>query len=137
MPIQFALDADLHGVRAHMTGTVPMPEVIAFVEQLASMVLLHLPVPYDARRAKFPWAIADLRHLKAVLGPLRDEHGAAAVALVTPNDLHFDMGRMYAALAQDHNPHFAVFRTMAEGEAWLQSLQPPQGGPFGEGAHVN
>jgi hypothetical protein len=136
MPVHFTLDADLHAIRTTLTGTVSVDEVIEFVQRLADTLLMPLPELYDARGAEFPWTVADLRRLKAILGPLRDEHGAAPVAVVAADDVTFDLAGMYGALARDHNPHFAVFRSMAEAEAWLRNM-PPGSGFIGGEVHVN
>jgi hypothetical protein len=127
MPIHLTLDTALHCVRAHLSGTITVDEVIAFAERLGDMLLLQLAVLYDARAASFPWTIEDLRRIKAKLIPLREEHGAAPVAFVASDDFSFDLGRMYAGLAHDYNPQFAVFRSMEEGEAWIRSLRPHPG----------
>lgn len=119
MPITIQIVRELDLVISRATGELTTEELLRHHKDLAGHV--H----FDPR----------LRHLgdvrEAVVAPDYDAlrrvahsdpfHGEARRALLVPDDLHFALGRQYAAHIQaEKSEGFRPVRTLAEAAAWLQ-----------------
>jgi len=77
----------------------------------------------DARRAEVNPSTGDLRDSARFVGSL-GRRIRPRLALVVERDLHFGLGRMFAAFAERHGLNLGAFRDLDEARGWLAEAPP-------------
>ena len=106
-------------VRTTMRGTLTVEDLIAHALARAAAGVLPSPQVLDAREARFGITTEDVKRIAAVAKELRRRGPIGPSALVASEDYAYGMARMFATYDTQNHGSFAVFRTMAEAEAWL------------------
>lgn len=102
-----------------MRGVVTSDDLLAHIRARSEAGILGHPQLVDAREVQLELTTGDIRSIASLVGKLRSGSGMSRTAFVAQQDFAYGMARMYAALGVRDDPGFAVFRTMAEAEAWL------------------
>lgn len=119
MPIAFEVDHATQRVMATATGDIRIEDMVALVNQLADLRVLAYSTRIDARGAAITMTAEETRRIVPLIGRLREEHGQARTAFIADSDVSFGMARMYATLSADTDSGFMVYRTIEEGDVWL------------------
>lgn len=119
MPVTYVVDRERRLVRAKASGTMTSEEFRPHLEALDVEGLIGWPQIIDAREAAIRITPEEVRRFVFLIDGLRARHGHSRTAFITDDDSTYGMLRMYAALGEAADPGFAVFRTMAEAEAWV------------------
>src|SRR5208283_1821193 len=131
MPISYQIDGGRRLIRTRVTGCITWREVTDHFRQLEADPQFRVPLDvlldltdctsFRERRQLEGLAL----HLKNV-NELGGRTSFRHCAIVAHQSALFGMARMFAVLAEDQFVATSVFRTAAEGEAWL--LQAPPAG---------
>ena len=105
-------------VRTTLRGRIEVNQLIEHTLSRAAAGLSGAPQVLDARAAELAISAEDVRRIALLGEELRRRGRVRPTAMVTDDDLAYGMARMFAAYDAD-GAGFAVFRTMAEAEAWL------------------
>lgn len=124
MPVTWVVDRERRLVRTTVTGTVATEEFLPYLEALDTDGLIGWPQIVDARGAVIRITPEDVRRFVFLIDGLRARHGVSRTAFITDDDATYGMLRMYSALGESTDPGFAVFRRVAEGEAWVAPGAP-------------
>lgn len=129
MPISYTVDHGLRRVLVIAIGEIRLEDMAAIMSEIGAQQGLAYAIRFDARAAALMLSAEETRRLVPLIARLREEHGRGRTAFVTESDVSFGMARMYATLAAESDPDFMVYRTLADGDAWLgweraESAQP-------------
>lgn len=103
------------------TALIRIDDLATHRRALIHAGVARVPQLIDARGAQHDLPADDIRRLVELVSHLQAAEGFShRTALVVSTPVDFGMARMYGALAQKVDPDFAVFRDLAEAEAWLQ-----------------
>jgi len=128
VPVSYQIDAAQKTVRTRCVSPLLLEEVVQhfYALQQDPACPRELDVLLDLTETT---SAPQQHELKAVAFSIADVRGRVkfgACAIVAPRDAMFGMMRMFEVFAQKSFRATAVFRTLAEAEAWLatQQLQP-------------
>ena len=114
--IRFSVDP-LGVVRTTLSGMITYAHLVLHVQARERAGVLGRPQIIDARDARMELSCADARALAALVREHRQDRRIGPTAVVAETDLAYGIARMYGGF--DDSERFAVFRTMAEAEAWI------------------
>lgn len=106
-------------LRVAMTDDVRVEPLVHHLLELAARQLFARPQLIDVRVGRLRLSREDVQWLVQLVAGLRQIHGVSRVGMVTTDDATFGVARMYAMLSEQADPGFAVFRDLAEAEAWV------------------
>lgn len=119
---------DNRGAVQIATGELLAAEIIAELERLRLDPERHRPHEYVlvdfSGMTSFRLSVSDLRNIIRHQRAIATEVPKIAMAIVTPKDAAFGMARMWEALAHGLPWEARVFRSRAEGIAWLRIRRP-------------
>ena len=122
MAITYTIDEEACSttlLRVAMTDEVRAEPLVHHLLELAAGQLFGRPQLIDLRGGRLRLSRADVQWLAQLVAGLRRIHGVSRVGMVTTDDATFGVARMYAILNEQADPGFAVFRDLAEAEAWV------------------
>jgi hypothetical protein len=122
MEYEITLDRTRHRCRVRVTGPLDVSKYESAIEELIDALgdAPNTPTLYDIREADLRHLNADdMRALRLANERLSDRRGAARLAVVVANDVHFGLVRMYEALGATPNLDLRVFRDKDQAERWL------------------
>lgn len=114
--IRFCVDP-LGVVRTTLSGTIAYAQLVMHVQARERAGVLGRPQIIDAREARMELTCADARALAVLIREHRHDMRVGPTAVVAEYDLAYGIARMYGGF--DDSERFAVFRSMAEAEAWI------------------
>ena len=117
--IHFAVDA-LGVVRTTFEGTVGYDQLVLHLQARERAGVLAQPQLVDAREACIVLSTADVQAFAELTRGLRLRTPLGATAVVAGGDLGYGIARMNGGF--DDSERFAVFRSIAEAEAWIAGL---------------
>jgi len=129
MPISYQIDGGRRLIRIGVTGCVTWREVADHLRQLEADprfrvpldVLLDLTDCMSFReRRQLEGLTLHIKHFNELRGRTSFRH----CAIVAGQSALFGMARMFGVLSEDQFVATSVFRTAAEGEAWLLQAAP-------------
>ena len=121
--IRFLVD-ELGVVRTTYSGAVGYAQMVLHLQEHERAGVLARPQVVDAREATLALSAAEVQAFASLTRELRLRTSVGPTAVVATADLVYGIARMYGAF--DDSDSFAVFRSMAEAEAWIGGRQ--QGG---------
>jgi hypothetical protein len=120
--ISFRLDAQ--GIlRTVMRGVIRLDDVLAYARARESAGLLDRPQVIDAAEARLDISSADVRTFADLARTTRQRAAVGRTAFVASQDFAYALGRMYSAFSGSDSHDFAVFRSMAEADAWIEETK--------------
>lgn len=114
--IEFHLDAS-GLVRTTLSGTITADDLIAHLLARSAAGHLHLPQIFLAQEARLAIGAEDVKRIAVIVGEFRKRGAVGPSALVAFDDVTYGISRMFSAYIAEGG--FAVFRSVAEAEAWL------------------
>jgi hypothetical protein len=122
VPFTFAFDPAARIVRTTAHGLIRFDDLATHVRALVEAGLAGVPKLIDARHAQHDLSPSDIRRFVDLVTDSRaPDELRVRTALVLTTSVDDGMARMYGPLAEKADPGFAVFRDLAEGEAWLHA----------------
>jgi hypothetical protein len=122
MPIAYRIDPERRVILTHAWGVLTDAELLAHKERLLHDAAFdpHMPELSDVREIeRLDVTAAGVRAMVAHDAAHSTRGSGHRMALVVPTDEAFGMARMYELMGPGENGSVGVFRTLAEGEAWL------------------
>ena len=118
--IRFGVDAG-GVVRTTFSGRIGYGQIVQHLHAREQRGVLGLPQVVDAREATMELTTAEVQEFAALVRSLRLRIPVGPTAVVAGGDLAYGIGRMYSGF--DDSEQFAVFRSIAEAEAWIAARQ--------------
>jgi hypothetical protein len=127
MPVTYQIDKPNAVIRTKCTGSVTLDEVLRHFHELTQDpdcpdqvdVLLDLSEQTSVPQRD------QLRAVASRIGSIRGRVQFEACAIVACTDALFGMIRMFQVFTEEFFRETAVFRTVADAEAWLAELRDP------------
>ncbi len=132
MAFTYVFDPVDRVVRATADGIIRLDDIAAYLQALVDAGLIGMPQLIDTRTARHELTTADTHRLVALVKTVKAPvERTVRTALVVTAPADYGMARMYGSLAEEADPGFAVFRDLAEAEAWVRAGPdaPPTSGP--------
>jgi hypothetical protein len=119
MPISIQIDHEARTVRATASGSLSAADLRRHLEELVAGGVIAYARVVDCRSASVNLIPEDIPHFVAFIRQLRERFGKTRTAYVSSSDVLYGLMRMYGMMNEQHDPGFAVFRTLEEAEAWI------------------
>ena len=120
--IRFVVDAS-RVVRTTFSGTLTSSHIVEHLQERERAGVLALPQVIDARDARLDLSVEAIQELAAYTRELRLRTPIGPTAVVVASDLAYGIARMYAGFDAPDSAGHAVFRSVAEAEAWLETVR--------------
>jgi hypothetical protein len=118
VPLQINIDRDGRLVHTKAEGVIPLPEILAYLDRVATEDCMAYAKLFDATQARFELSDDDMMVLGARVSAYAAMEPRGPIALVVGSDADNVLGHRFANLGGARRP-LQLFRTLDAARAWL------------------